>query len=117
MPDGMLGVAWPSIRATFDQPLAALGQLLLLGTAGYLAGSAASGFVSDRFGTAAVLIGSCLASAVAMLVYAAAPVWPLFVLGGLALGVGGGGIDAGFNAYVALRHGPGAMNLLHACYG
>jgi fucose permease len=117
MPDGLLGVAWPSMRATFDQPLAGLGQLLLVGTFGYLTGSASSGFLSDRFGTRAVLIGSALASAAAMLAFAAAPAWPLLLLGALALGFGGGGIDAGLNAYVALRHGPGAMNLLHGCYG
>jgi fucose permease len=117
MPDGMLGVAWPSMRATFDQPLAALGQLALAGTAGYLGGSAASGFVSDRFGTRAVLIGSALAWAAAMLAFAAAPAWPPMLLGMAMLGLGGGGIDAGLNAFVALRHGPGAMNLLHGCYG
>lgn len=117
MPDGMLGVAWPSMRDTFDQPLAALGQLLLAGTAGYLAGSGGSGFLSDRIGTGALLIGSACLSGLAMLAFAAAPVWPLMLLGSLALGLGGGGVDAGGNAYVALRHGQGAMNLLHACYG
>jgi len=117
LPDAMLGVAWPSMRATFDQPLAALGQLLLAGTFGYLTGSTASGFLSDRFGTRAVLIGSALAWATAMLAFAAAPAWPLLLLGMVALGIGGGGIDAGLNAFVALRHGPGAMNLLHGCYG
>jgi fucose permease len=117
LPDAMLGVAWPSMRATFDQPLAALGQLLLAGTVGYLTGSSASGFLSDRFGTRAVLIGSALAWATAMLAFAAAPAWPLLVLGMVALGIGGGGIDAGLNAFVALRRGPGAMNLLHGCYG
>jgi fucose permease len=116
-PDGMLGVAWPSMRATFDQPLAALGQLLLVGTFGYLTGSGASGFLSDRFGTRALLIGSAVASAASMLAYAAAPAWPLLLVAALAGGLGSGGIDAGLNAYVALRHGPGAMNLLHACYG
>jgi fucose permease len=117
LPDAMLGVAWPSMRVTFDQPLAALGQLLLAGTFGYLTGSTASGFLSDRFGTRTVLIGSALAWATAMLAFAAAPAWPLLLLGMVALGIGGGGIDAGLNAFVALRRGPGAMNLLHACYG
>jgi fucose permease len=117
LPAGMLGVAWPSMRAAFDQPLAALGQLLLAETFGYLTGSSASGFLSDRFGTRAVLVGSALAWASAMLAFVAAPAWPLLLLGMVALGLGGGGIDAGLNAFVALRRGPGAMNLLHACYG
>ena len=117
MPDGILGVALPSIRTTFDQPLAGLGQLFLAGTAGYLAGSAASGFLTDRFGTGALLVGSALASAAAFLAFATAPAWPLFLAGGLVLGLGGGGIDAGLNSYMALRHGAASMNLLHACYG
>lgn len=117
LPDGLLGVAWPSMRATFDQPLAGLGQLLLVGTCGYLAVSAASGFLSDHFGTGAVLMGSACAGALAMLAFTTAPSWPLLLLGALALGAGNGGVDAGGNAYVALRHGPGTMNLIHGCYG
>jgi len=117
LPDGMLGVAWPSIRATFDQPLGALGQLLLVGTAGYLSGSGVSGFLTDRYGTGVLLVGSAIALSAAMLAFAAAPAWPLLLAGALALGLGGGGIDAGANAYVTLRHGAGTMNLLHACYG
>jgi fucose permease len=117
IPDGMLGVAWPSIRATFDQPLAALGQLLVAGTAGYLSGSGASGFLTDRFGTGVVMVGGAAASAAAMLAFAAAPTWPLLLLGSLVLGAGAGTVDAGGNAFVALRHGVGTMNLLHACYG
>jgi fucose permease len=117
LPDGMLGVAWPSIRATFHQPLAALGQLLVVGTAGYLTGSGGSGFLTDRFGTGILLVGGAAASAAAMLAFAAAPSWPLLLLGGLVLGLGAGAVDAGANAFVALRHGVGTMNLLHACYG
>jgi fucose permease len=32
-------------------------------------------------------------------------------------GAGGGAIDAGINAWLALRRGPGALNVLHGCYG
>lgn len=117
LPDGMLGVAWPSIRGTFGQPLAALGLVLLGLTCGYLTASAASGFVEERLGTAAVLAAGFAASAAAMLAFATAPSWPLFVLGALVLGLGAGSVDAGTNAYMALEHGVGPLNLLHACYG
>ena len=117
LPDGMLGVAWPSIRTTFDQPLAALGQLLVVGTCGYLAVGSASGFLSDRVGTGAMLVGAAAVSAASALTYATAPSWPLLLLGALLGGAGSGAVDAGGNAYVALRHGPGTMNLLHGCYG
>ena len=117
LPDGMLGVAWPSMRTTFGQPLAALGVVLLGLTCGYLTGSAASGFVEARLGTAAVLAAGFSASACAMVAFAAAPAWPLFVGGALVLGLGAGSVDAGANAYVALEHGVRPLNLLHACYG
>lgn len=113
----MLGVAWPSMRGTFGQPLAALGLVLLGLACGYLLGSAASGFVEARLGTAAVLTAGFAASAVAMLAFATAPHWPMFVLGALVLGLGAGSVDAGTNAYMALEHGVGPLNLLHACYG
>jgi hypothetical protein len=34
LPDGILGTAWPSMRATFGAPVGDLGLILLLGTAG-----------------------------------------------------------------------------------
>jgi hypothetical protein len=36
LPDGLLGVAWPSMRATFGLPLEALGPLLAAFTTGYV---------------------------------------------------------------------------------
>jgi len=36
---------------------------------------------------------------------------------GVAAGMGGGGIDASLNIYVATHHGPGMMQWLHATYG
>ena len=35
LPDGLLGVGWPSMRADFSVPLDALGMLLVTGTSGY----------------------------------------------------------------------------------
>lgn len=34
LPDGLLGVAWPSMRASFGRDLDALGAILLCTTAG-----------------------------------------------------------------------------------
>lgn len=39
LPDGLLGVAWPSMRASFGIPLDALGAFLAAATVGYLASS------------------------------------------------------------------------------
>jgi fucose permease len=117
LPDGLLGVAWPSIRATFDLPLGALGPLLVMQTAGYVASSAASGRILARTGIGALLALSCLATATSLLGYAAAPAWWVMVALAALAGLGAGAIDAGINTFVATRHGPRTLNWLHACYG
>jgi len=48
LPDSLLGVGWPSMRAHFDVPLDALGMLLITGTAGYLVSSFNSGQLIAR---------------------------------------------------------------------
>ena len=50
LPDGILGVAWPSIRRTFDLPLSQLGALVDPALAGYLVSSFGSGWVVARVG-------------------------------------------------------------------
>jgi len=43
MPDGLLGVAWPSMRAGFSIPLDSLGLLLFAAVTGYMTSSFLSG--------------------------------------------------------------------------
>ena len=50
MPDGLLGVAWPSIRAGFSIPLDALGMLLAAAVTGYMTSSFLSGTLISRMG-------------------------------------------------------------------
>ena len=59
LPDGLMGVAWPSIRAFFGRPLDSLGILLFAGTAGYLTSSFFSGRIMARLGVGGLLAASC----------------------------------------------------------
>lgn len=117
LPDGLLGVAWPSMRATFRQPLDALGPLLASATLGYLASSTAVASLLARMSIGVLLGSSCVATATALFLIASAPAWPVVVLAGALLGAGGGAIDAGLNTHFATHHGPRTMSWLHACYG
>jgi fucose permease len=117
LPDGLLGVAWPSIRRTFDLPLEALGGLLVSFTAGYVVSSFSSGAVLARMTVGALLSASCLATGVSLLGYALAPDWGIMVACAALAGLGAGAIDAGVNAYVATHHGARTLNWMHAAYG
>src|SRR5260221_349728 len=64
LPDGMIGVAWPAIRAGLGLPLDRLGVLLVANTAGYLLTSAANGLLVRRPGTRALVAGAARRSAV-----------------------------------------------------
>ncbi len=117
LPDGLLGVAWPSIRASFFRPLDSLGIMLVAGTAGYLTSSFSSGRLIRWLGVGRVLALSCAATGSALIGYALAPAWGWMV--GLAVlsGLGAGAIDAGLNTYVAAHFSEGLMQWLHASYG
>src|SRR5262245_49817443 len=101
LPDGVIGVAWPSIRADFSLPVDALGAFLVASTLGYVTSSAASGRVLTRIGIGALLALSCATTALALCGYALAGSWPAIVALGVMAGLGAGAIDAGINLYAA----------------
>jgi fucose permease len=117
LPDGLLGVAWPSIRAGFDLPLDALGLLVAVVTAGYLTSSFLSGALLRRFPLGTVLAGSAGAAAFALLGIALVPAWPLMLALGVVAGLAGGAVDAGLNAYGARYFSGRTLNWLHASWG
>lgn len=117
LPDGLLGVAWPSIRQTFNRPLDSLGIMLVAATAGYLTSSFSSGRLIRGLGVGRVLALSCALTGLGLIGYAVAPAWWLMVGLAVVAGLGAGAIDAGLNTYVASHFGEGLMQWLHACYG
>jgi fucose permease len=117
LPDGLNGVAWPSIRGYFNLPLDALGSLLVMFTAGYLVSSFSSGRMLALMSLGSLLALSCLATAVSLIGYALAPAWPVMVALGVIAGLGAGAIDAGLNTFAATRFSPRMVNWLHASYG
>ena len=68
------------------------------------------------FKVPAVAASSALVAA-ALTGYATTEHWPLFLLCAVALGAGGGAIDAALNLFVATAFGPRQLNWLHAFYG
>ncbi len=117
LPDGLLGVAWPSVRGSFGLPLDALGLLLAFSTAGYLTSSFLSGRILRVLPIGSVLALSTAAAATALLGYALTPFWPLMLVLGFLGGLGGGAVDAGLNAYGATHFNARILNWLHAFFG
>ena len=117
LPDGLLGVGWPSIRAGFSIPLDAIGMLLAAVVAGYMTSSFMSGFLLSRVGVGRVLVASCFLTGLALIGYTLVPQWWMMVLLGVLAGLGAGAIDAGLNTYVAANFSEGIMQWLHAFWG
>ena len=117
LPEGALGVAWPSLAEDRGRRLGELGVLLALYTVGYLVSTVSNGRLMNRFGLGAMLPVSSGAAAVALGVYAAGGAWAALVGATILLGFAAGLVDAGMNAYAALNHGSRVMNLLHASFG
>lgn len=117
LPDGLLGVAWPSMRESFDLAQGALGPLLVATTCGYVLASFTTGRLLARMRVGTLLALSCLATAMSLAGYALAPHWWILVAFGVLAGLGAGAIDAGLNTYVATWHSARTLNWLHACYG
>jgi MFS family permease len=108
----MLGVAWPAMRISFQQPISAAGLVPPLGVAATLTSTASSGYLLYRIGLGRLLAASSLLSAVALAVSAASPTMGVFLVSVLLLGLSGGAIDATLNAYAARTFGP---RRIHFC--
>jgi fucose permease len=117
MPDGMLGTAWPSMRASFGAPVSALGLILLVTTAGSVIVTAFVGPLIRRLGVPTLLAVAGLLAALGYTGYAVAPGLWLVLSVSVLLGASAGMMDGGLNTAVALTGRQRLLNLLHGAYG
>ena len=101
LPDGLMGVAWPSIRAEFKLPIDSIGLLMVTLTVGYLISSFYCGRLIYIFGVGKILAASCFLTGLALTGYCVTGSWALFVSFAIGAGFGAGLIDSGLNTYVA----------------
>lgn len=117
LPDGLIGVGWPSMRETFHLSVDAIGGLLVLFTAGYLFSSFNSGRILARIGIGTLLTVSCAITGLSLLGYSAAAWWGMMLALSVLAGAGAGAIDAGLNTYAAQNFSARSVNWLHGFYG
>src|SRR3712207_1307685 len=79
LPDAVLGVAWPSVREAFALPQSGLGVILIALAAGFFVSSTLAGRLVQRLGVGKLLAVSTGLVTLALLGYALAPTWPLFL--------------------------------------
>jgi fucose permease len=117
LPDTVLGVAWPSLRANFGISQSSIGAVLAAGMAGYFSSGLWAGMAVSRLGVGGLLAASSGLVALALLGFALAPSWGVFFPMGIVMGLGSGAIDSGLNGYAAVHFSVRHINWLHACWG
>jgi MFS family permease len=117
LPDAMLGVAWPFMRVTFNQPLAAMALVLPLGVAATVVSTSSWTWAAARLGLGRLLAGSLAMSTAALLICATAPAYWVVVACAVLFGLSAGAIDAALNAYAVRHFGPRRINSMHAAFG
>ena len=117
LPDSVLGVAWPTMRASLGQELASAGLITLVLTVGSALASFVGPRVLARWGTGPVVTVSGLLTGLALLGFALSPSFPLILLLAVPLGLGAGAVDARLNQFVAAHYSARHMNWLHGCWG
>lgn len=117
LPDGLLGVAWPSIAGSFGISLSRLSLLQLAATCGFFISSTNAGRLIRGLGLGRLLLFSNAMVALALGGYILAPAWGFIPVAMFFLGTGGGAVDAGLNSYSAERFSKEEVTLLHAFYG
>jgi fucose permease len=117
LPDGILGVAWPSISSHHGVPIESLGLIFAAMTASGIIASFTSSFVQSRLGPGTLVTISCTALCLSSLGFAFSPnLWLVLVAAALT-GLGGAGVDVGLNTVAATRLNMRVINWMHACYG
>jgi fucose permease len=116
LPDAVLGIAWPWLRADFALKQTALGWILAGGAAGYFCSGLLAGRLIERAGVGALLFGSTTLVVAGVTGYAVAPSILVFALAAVVVGFGSGAIDSGLNTHGARHFRPGQMAWLHAAY-
>ena len=117
LPDGLLGVSWPSMSVSFGQPIGALGLVLPFAVVSSMLSSASTGVLLTRIGLGRILTGSIGLYALALLAQSLAPEFWVFIVAAVVLAAGSGAIDAALNAFAARQFNARQITWLHAVYG
>ena len=117
LPDSLLGAAWPTMYPQLAVPVSYAGILSMIISVGTVISSLLSDWQTRRFGTGRVTLFSALITAVAMFGFSVSRQFWQLCLWAIPYGLGGGGVDASLNNYVALHYKSKHMSWLHCMWG
>ena len=117
IPDSVFGAAWPEIQLGFGFPSSYANYVTLTNFSFTVISSLLSNAMVKKFGTGVVTAFSTLLTALGLLGFSLSKSYIIFVLMGIPLGFGAGGIDAVLNNYVATYYKGSHMSFLHCFYG
>lgn len=116
LPDGTLGVAWPSLREGFARSQTDFGMVLLTHGAAYFLSGLLGARLTRRCRPHALLIAASLTAASGMLLVAAAPRWWTVLIAIALIACGSGILNTTINTYASQHFSARHVNWLHACY-
>lgn len=115
---GAGGVLLPGISTYYNVDKSTLGYIFLATTIGFLIAAFASGPLTEKLGQRWFLLLGAAAFLSGAFLIALKPPFAVAVVLRLLMGVGVGGLEAGFNVYIAaLPRSTSILNNLHAFYG
>ncbi|MCL1693877.1 MAG: MFS transporter [Actinomycetia bacterium] len=117
MPIAAMGVAWPSAAEDLGRTIGELGLVTFSYGAGYTVSTLVSGELTRRFTTGPLLVVAAFAAAGSLVVLTLTSIWAPFLGAMFLLGVAGGLLDSGVNAYVAVHRGARSMGIIHTGFG
>jgi fucose permease len=116
LPDGTLGVAWPSMRDGFARTQTDFGRVLLVHGTSYFLNGLLGARLNRRFKPHALLIAASLLAATGMLLVATVPYWWMFLIAVALIASGSGILNTTINTYASQHFSARHVNWLHACY-
>lgn len=116
LPDGTMGVAWPSVRDGFARTQTDFGLVLLVHGASYFLNGLLGARLNRRFEPHVLLIAASLIAATGMLLVAAAARWWMFLIAVALIASGSGVLNTSINTYASQHFSARHVNWLHACY-
>lgn len=117
LPDSMLGAAWPNMYVEFDVPLSYAGIVSAIIIACTIIVSLQSDRIIMKLGAGKVTAVSVSMTALALFGFSISHSLWMICLFAIPYGLGGGGVDAALNNYVALHYESRHMSWLHCMWG